>query len=373
MQINRKIIYISSLTLLTVFIVSISAVLIFHKTNRPSKIHAEVMKSIKISPTLNPAMIHNMLNGEILSQTQFNNLLIRRPLAVMIPNSPDARPQSGVNEADVVYEALTEGPVTRFMAIFWSNQSQFKLMPVRSIRAYFLRWLLEYNDIVVMHTGYAATDNPATNALAILKDYNVKTLIWDYPWAYDDKCKKTTPVWDCAFTDSITLWNTAQSHGWTGAKWNGISEDKQWKFKNSPDLIASETANTINIPFLYTNDYSQTYWTYDTANNRYLRFDYNHRPQIDLNNNTQINTKTLVVEQVPFVQTHDIKDRSEQAVIGTGKTYVFEDGKVIQGTWRKNDIKAKTRFFDQNGLEIAFNRGRIWISVVPDTQTITFN
>jgi hypothetical protein len=324
------------------------------------------------TPTLAP--LYDPLNGEILSATQYAALKNNMPLAVMMPNDVDARPwQSGINNADVVYEALTEGPVTRFMAIFYADQDNFKVMPVRSTRVYFLDWLLEYNNIIIAHTGYAQTTNPLTNAYAILKDDNVRSLVWDFPFTYDNTCANstTTPVWDCAYSTTQRLWNDAeQKHGWTASQWTGLPTSLQWEYKSDAP-VATPTASTITIPFLYKNDAWQTTWKYDPTNNDYLRFDYQDKPQMDHLSNTQINTKDLVVQEVPFQQTHDEKDRSIQGVIGQGKAYIFEDGNEVQGTWKKASQTAKTFFYDANGNEIQFNRGREWISVIPDTQTIT--
>ncbi len=325
-----------------------------------------------LTPTPSPDVAYNFLNGTQMTKEQYTSLSLHRPIAVMIPNDPSARPQLGLNKADVVYEALTEGPITRFMGIFWSNQQDYKIMPIRSIRVYFLQWLLEYNDIIVMHTGYAQTNNPETNALAILQNYHVKTLIWDFPATYDTPCQATRPVWNCAYSDSQRLWNVAETkHQWTGSNWGGLTPALQWIFKDEAKLQSRGTATTIKIPFLYANDYSTTFWVYNPVNNVYNREDNYQKPFMDALDNTQVYTKTLIVQKVPYKQTYDEKDRSIQEVSGQGQAYVFEDGKQIQATWKKTSITDRTRFYDSNGNEIQFNRGKIWISVIPDTQNIT--
>ena len=84
------------------------------------------------------------LNGLLFSKKEMDQLKKRRPVAVMINNHSEARPQSGLNSADIVYETNAEGGITRYLAIFWSN-APAKVGPVRSLRQYYLEWLSEYD------------------------------------------------------------------------------------------------------------------------------------------------------------------------------------------------------------------------------------
>lgn len=372
MNTKKKTLIISIIILVVLILISSIYYFVFAKGTHSNIIgENNTGKSISTpTPTLT-SQKYNFLNGELLTDDQYLKLSVNRPMAVMIPNDTTARPQFGVNKADVVYEALTEGNITRYMGIYWSNQNNYKLMPIRSIRNYFLEWLLEYNDIIVMHTGYAQTDNPKTDALSIIKNYDVKTLIFDYSWKYDDPCSQTRPGYNCSYAYSQDLWNLASNkHGWTGASWQGLSVDSQWKFKDEGASSKRGTMNKVTIPFLYKDDASTTTWQYNKSTNEYLKFDYKNQAMLDELDKTQLNAKTLVVQMVPYAASHDEKGRSIQDVIGSGKAYVFVDGNTIEATWKKADIKSRTRFYDKNGSEISFDRGRIWISVIPDTQTI---
>ena len=103
------------------------------------------------------------LNGKYYTQTEREAWEKRRPLAVMIENHPEARPQSGLSEADVVFEAIAEGGVTRFMGMFYCEVQRFDttLAPIRSARSYFVDWASGFNRPLYVHVGGANLPGPA--------------------------------------------------------------------------------------------------------------------------------------------------------------------------------------------------------------------
>ena len=115
------------------------------------------------------------LNGALKSSRARAAWEVRRPLAVMIENHIESRPQSGLTSADVVYEAVAEGGITRFMALFYCNLSDVQVGPVRSARTYYLDWLGEYNNPLYAHVGGANTPGPA-DALSQIIKYKVNDL-----------------------------------------------------------------------------------------------------------------------------------------------------------------------------------------------------
>jgi len=114
------------------------------------------------------------LNGALHTKKAKESWEKRRPLAVMIENHTEARPQSGLSSADIVYEAVAEGGITRFMALFYCNLADIQVGPVRSARTYYLDWLGEY-DALYAHVGGANTPGPA-DALGQIIRYEVKDL-----------------------------------------------------------------------------------------------------------------------------------------------------------------------------------------------------
>ncbi|TLN16169.1 DUF3048 domain-containing protein, partial [bacterium] len=109
------------------------------------------------------------LTGELVPK----EALARRPLAVMIENSPAARPQSGLDKADLVYEMLAEGAITRFMAVFLQGDAAI-LGPVRSARPYFITRALDYDAIYAYVGGSeAAKQMVRTERVAALDEFGV--------------------------------------------------------------------------------------------------------------------------------------------------------------------------------------------------------
>ena len=109
------------------------------------------------------------LNGEMLGRSLKDKWVTRRPLGIMVENHTEARPQSGLSSADVVYEAVAEGGITRFLAVFYCHDAAF-VGPVRSARIYFLRTIQGYGDHpLYAHVGGANTDGPA-DALGEIED-----------------------------------------------------------------------------------------------------------------------------------------------------------------------------------------------------------
>src|SRR3990167_4880086 len=111
------------------------------------------------------------LNGAKFTRAEKNIWESRRPLAVMIENHLEARPQSGLSDADIIYEAVAEGGITRFMGLFYCQAAAFEtiLGPVRSARTYFLDWASEYSFPLYAHVGGANTPGQA-NALGQIGD-----------------------------------------------------------------------------------------------------------------------------------------------------------------------------------------------------------
>jgi len=104
--------------------------------------------ALPIPTPTEPRTEQSTLNGILFTKTEMKLLQTKRPVAVMTNNHVDARPQSGLNSADVVYEALAESGITRYMAIYWS-QAPKKVGPIRSSRQYYIEWLSPYDPLYI--------------------------------------------------------------------------------------------------------------------------------------------------------------------------------------------------------------------------------
>jgi len=299
-------------------------------------------------------LVASLTNGVMVSSDIAN----RHPVAVMIENSPDARPQAGLTSADVVYEAVTEGGITRFMGIFSQNYPT-KAGPVRSARSYFIDWLSEY-DAFYAHAGGSPT------ALSRISSYGIK----DYPHSNDAYVR--IPQAGIAsehtlFVDVSKIYNLGVSN----KKWLATSETPSWKFKDGATVFGAVPSVTLN----FSTSQFQAVWTHNQATNTYSRV-MNSVAHKDRVSSEQITASTIVAMTVshsanpPYSGTGKESEWS-MSIIGSGAVSVFQDGTRTDGTWKKPSRLERTKFYDGQGAEIPLNRGKIWIEVLPQDGTIT--
>ncbi|MBI4036267.1 DUF3048 domain-containing protein [Candidatus Daviesbacteria bacterium] len=317
------------------------------------------------------------LNGAMHTQKAKDFWEKRRPLAVMIENHTEARPQSGLSAADIIYEAVAEGGITRFMAIFYCNLSDVQVGPVRSARTYYLDWLGEY-DALYAHVGGANTPGPA-DALSQIIKYNVKDLNQfsiGFPVFWRDYQRLGHPVATehTMYSTTQKLWEVGAKRGWTATDSAAVAWDKNftsWKFK---DDKPGGSVNLVTVNFWESQPGYQVTWAYDSATNTYKRKNADSDYQ-DLNNKKQLEAKVVVVQFEKEANANDGYPGNVHLLYtttGSGKALVFEDGKVIEGKWVKQSRTSRTKYVDNSGKEIELNRGQIWIETVPEGSKVSY-
>lgn len=345
-------------------------------------------------PTIDPSIPRTEvcpLNGAMFTKQEKDIWDTRRPLGVMIENTVDARPQSGLSTADIVYEAVAEGGITRFMGLFYCNAAMagnITLAPVRSARIYFVNLISEY-DGLYNHVGGAGNCDdpnvdPRAKALCTIRKNNIKDLD-QFGRAGDFKtCHRLANRLDreVAYEHTMAcfleeLYNAGAKAGWTNVDEKGVAWNKgfvSWKFKTESTKISTSPATNISYMFWEHNrDFNKSFdtsWKYDSVTNSYLRSNAGTQ-SIDLNTNEPLAFKNLVIEYTKETNLGDLEHHMLYDVMGTGKAQFFMDGQVIEGTWSKASRTARTLYFDKSGKEIKFNPGPIWISIIPSTNTVT--
>jgi len=306
-------------------------------------------------PTPTPALDPSILNGVLVD----SSLAKKRPIAVMIENSPDARPQRGLAAADVVYEALVEGNITRFMALFQQTPPA-KAGPVRSARSYYIDWLSEV-DAVYVHAGGSPT------ALDRIRSYGIKAYPHSSEATFWREPKTGVASEHTLFADIATIsQNTVSKRGW-----NAQSDYQSWLFKDPELAPAAAGAITVN----FSGAQFQSVWSFDALKNQYNRAMAGAAHK-DRDSGEQIIAKTIVVMTVQRAANAPYKDTKKESewsmtTIGSGKVSVFRDGTRIDGNWKKASRTERTRFLDSAGAEIPLNRGKIWIEVMAPTSSVT--
>lgn len=315
------------------------------------------------------------LNGALYSKEQRAWWEKHRPLGVMIENHQDSRPQSGLSYADVIYEAVAEGGITRFLTVFYCQDAN-PIGPVRSARTYFLDFISEYADNpLYAHVGGANAAGPA-DALSQIDDYgwssynDLNQFSIGFPtfWRDYNRLGHEVATEHTMYSTTTKLWDLGKSRGLTNVDKDGNPWDKKFVPYSFKDEATDRPLNqTIHIEFW--NGYSQYFvdWNYDKASNAYKRKNAG-QPHLDKDTNKQLTAKNVVILYLKESNAHDGYENNIHLLYttkGTGKAIFFMDGKQITGTWRKDGRTSRTLLFDSNGAGIKFDRGTIWFEILP--------
>lgn len=291
-------------------------------------------------PTKQEIKVPCALDGFPTTETTAN----RHPLAIMVENHIDARPQSGLSEASLIYEAIAEGGITRFMAIYSCNDVE-KVGPVRSARTYYIDWLSEFNAFYA-HVGgnYDALEKIKADKILDLDQFRYGGQ------AYWRESGTGKAIEHTMYTKTQKLWDIAAKNKWD-------MEGKYENFEFKDDLEKSQRTTTSSLIINFSTPNYQVKWIYDPETNLYIR---------NQTKGPEIKAKNIIVQWVERwpVTTKINEVGYAMKTVGSGKTKIYIDGKVIEGTWKKESKTARTWFYDSSGEKIKLNRGQIWVEIV---------
>ncbi len=306
-----------------------------------------VEKKVEIKEPPKPTTEASRLTG-IQVSPEYNQLPVT---GVMIENSPDARPQSGLVDAGVVFEAVAEGGITRFLTLFQEAQPDY-IGPVRSVRPYYLQWLQGF-DAAVAHVG------GSPEALAKIRNEGIKDLDQSFNGgSYQRISARYAP--HNVYTSLGSLIALGKSKGFTGSTFTG--------FPRKADTPTAPTAQAIDLSI--SGPLYNVHYTYDKASNSYQRNE-GGTPHKDERSGKQISPK-VVIAAVLAKGIHPDGVHTSYGVIGSGTVYVFQDGIVAQGTWTKTSDKEQIKFIDGAGAPIPLNTGQTWITAVAGATDVKF-
>lgn len=304
--------------------------------------------------------IYSPLTGAEVSESD-----MKRPVtAIMIENSPDARPQSGLKDSGVVFEAIAEGGITRFLTLHQEDQPQL-IGPVRSLRPYYVDWLAAF-DPSVAHVG------GSVKALAEIRNGKYKDIdqFFNGPsyWRAKDRYAPHNVYTSFEKLDALN-----QKKGYTSSKFSSFprveetTSTKKVKSK-SPTATTPETATSINVVIsgpLYNSSY-----VYDPLTKLYARSQAG-KVHTDREKGA-IAPKVVIVIESQISQVFEDGYREQYATIGTGKATVFQNGIVTVGSWSKTSKTSQIKFTDSSGKDIKLERGQTWITVIDPSKSVTW-
>jgi hypothetical protein len=275
--------------------------------------------------------------------------------AVMVENSLDARPQSGLSAAGVVFEAVAEGGVTRFMALY-QDTTPTDVGPIRSARPYYIQWAMGF-DAAYAHVG----GSPA--ALADIASWGVKDMNqFSNGGSYHRISSRAAP--HNVYTGIDTLNQLESQKGYTST-YTGFTRKKE---------AASKTPTATSLDFSLSGYTYDPHYDYNATTNSYNRSEAGE-PQTDANTSAQLSPKVVVAMVVPMARGElDSSGAyySDYNPIGSGTAYVFQDGILTMGHWNKADNSGTLSFTDDAGNALPLNPGQTWITAITSTDKATY-
>lgn len=333
--------------------------------SRPPQIGG-VHKSVK--PPKPAPKITTVANS--LSGLQVDASINQRPVTgVMIENSEDARPQSGLDQAGVVFEAIAEGGITRFLALFQDTQPDY-IGPVRSARPYYVQWCMGF-DCALAHAG------GSPEALQNIRDWGTKDLN-DTPGIFWRINSRYAP--HNLYTSTAKLNELEGSRGYGAPTLTGFARKTEQPYKTTASTPAASKTKTApdsrtpanSINFAISSGIFNAHFDYDAASNSYLRSQGGaaHMVVNGAGAQTQIKPKVVAAIITPYSVAAD--KHSQYGVTGSGQAYIFQDGTVTVCTWNKADIKSQLQFTDAAGKPIPLNPGQTWVTALATGNLVTY-
>lgn len=286
---------------------------------------------------------YSPLTGNLVA----NEAAIKKPVTgIMIKNSPDARPQSGLKKSGVVFEAIAEGGITRFMVLYQQEKPQL-IGPVRSLRLYDVDWLAAFNASIGHVGGSAAALREIRNG-----GYRDLDQFFDsgYYWRATDRYSPHNVYTSFKKLDALN-----KAKGYKTSIFTGFSRI---------DGKAAKIPTAININIIISSDLFNTTYKYNKKTNQYARFQAGE-PHMDRESG-QISPSVVIAMRVNETTIFEDGYRQSINTIGKGKAVIFQNGVAISATWRKADKLHQITFTDKNGKDIPLVRGQTWIAAVPN-------
>lgn len=332
-----------------------------------------------------PDPVYSVLTGEEISDASLNN---NPTYCVQIPNGADgARPQAGLNQAGIVFEAIAERGITRFAAIF-QNPTVGVIGPIRSLRPYYLDWDTPF-DCTIVHAGGSDEAIAAINAGG---QRNLDESL-EYMWREYGGNR----AWNNLFTSPAELAQFNSDHGYSTSNVKAfarLTPDEASEIVREHQTCPETTTDSDSCEISYVSpsinfgtmpSYNTTY-TYDPETNTYARFYATGEPHVVYDcpaESSEPNTESECGEAIQLapsvviamiVSEGQMSDGYHEDIdtIGSGNVLIFQNGEVIEGTWQKSSQSSQIVFKDNAGAEIKLAPGQTWISAIPQYGSVTY-
>jgi DUF3048 family protein len=271
----------------------------------------------------------------------------RPALAIKVENAPEARPQTGLNDADIVFEEPVEGGYTRFIAVYQCAESP-RVGPVRSGRMTDPDVLVQFGRPAL---GYAGGVKAVKDSIAKAGLIDVNYIVAARAYTRDDA--RVAP--HNLYTSTRALYKAARSH-------EGAPDPI---FTYDPELTTrAKRVGTVHLPF---SSVSDVYWAWNRKRSAWLR-SHGTTPH-ETTDAGQVSATNVVILQVTVRPGHILDAAGNPSPVvtltGSGRAYVLRDGRMIAGTWERKTLSDVTEVRAKDGSAIALAPGRTWVELLP--------
>lgn len=343
-------------------------------TATPEVLENGLMAGGEFNPITNRKIVDGMMQSYLTGEWKDADVVQRRNMAVMIPNNPPAMPQYGLSQASIIYEAPVEGRITRLMCLFEDYDDLDKIGPIRSSRDYYVYEAMAY-DSIYCNWGLAVPF-----VAPIINTDRIDNVSYPLEGIEQGKAAEafgriSRPGYATEFTaymfidgytkavERLGYAKTYEEHGRFEQAFTFADEGYVATYEDCEDATIVRPGGSVTNSGGYGSN--KAYFEYNEEDGLYYRFQYGEA-QID-----EYNGEQLAVTNVVFkICGGELKDPNSQydylgfGVHGTGEAYVFTNGKVIKGTWKRNSDYEANIFYDEDGNEIVLNQGKTWICCV---------
>ena len=286
----------------------------------------------------------------------------------MINNAPEARPQSGLNKADIVIEAVDEGGITRLIGIFSSNNVD-TIGPIRSARQYYAELARMFDPVYVFWgtypEGYKLIDNMDMDVLTPLGDTtgvsSIQANISEGKDAWRDS-SRVAPHNAYSSTDKLTA--AAQANGYS-------LKGGQSPFKFKLDAVNDKRGTIENIKIDFSSASFASDFKYEKDTNKYLK-SVGGNPNLDRESSEQLSFNNIIALITDIANSGDSAGHMIVRTTLGGKAFFFLDGNIIEGTWERKSVTDPMEFKDDAGNTVLFNRGSTYIGLVQGTDRVIY-
>lgn len=287
----------------------------------------------------------------------------KRPVSIMVSNIKKALPQYGLSKADICYEVLAEGGITRIMAVFSDYQNIPTVGPVRSVRDYFVDLAAPHNTIFAHFGG-----SPKGYEVIKSRDIdNIDGITLLSAFQQDKQLAASKGREHSFFMTASTL-----KKGLDKKKYTTSGETPAaFKFADSPAnaTMGSETAGTIKVPY---SGYCTATFDYDAATGKYKKEEFGAK-HMDAGAGKQIAVQNVIVVKTSCTPVPGDKSGRIQVALSSGSGYYFTGGKATPINWKKGSYQKPFVFTDKSGNEISVAPGQTWVSVVSSGNTVSYS